>query len=126
MSQYPLPTEPFGAQPFLLTIGDIGITQDSIVTPNGTAPLIGSQWMVADMTTTRQTIPTVGIVLAVVFALFCLLGLLFLLMKETVTSGYVQVAVNSGSLRHITQIPVNDATQVAMIRAQVAQAQSMA
>lgn len=35
--------------------------------------------------------------LAIIFALACLLGLLFLLVKEDVTTGYVQVSVRSGA-----------------------------
>jgi hypothetical protein len=113
-------------QPFVLTIGDIGVTSAYVVTPNGTAPLKGSRWIASDMTVIEQRIPPVAIVLAVVFALFCLLGLLFLLMKETVVHGYVQVSVSSGNLLHTTQIPVNHAEQVQYVRALVAQAQALA
>lgn len=111
---------------FFLTIGDIGITRDSIVTPNGTAPLKGSQWIVADQTTTQQKIPTFAIVLAVVFAIFCLLGLLFLLMKEEVTTGYVMVTVRSGDVLSSCQIPCSNQQAIAQVRAAVAQAQSAA
>ena len=113
-------------QPFGLTIGDIGLTQDTIVTPNGAAPLRGSQWIVMDQSTTTQKIPTYAIVLAIVFAVFCLLGLLFLLMKEDVTSGYVSVTVRSDDLLHTCQIPVNNPHDVHQIRALVSQAQSLA
>ena len=119
----PTPSEPSG---FLLTIGDIGVTSTHISTPNGAAPLQGSTWIASDMSITEQKIPTWAIVLAVVFAVFCLLGLLFLLAKEDVTRGYVQVSVQSGSLNHMTQIPVYHPTQVAQIRGQVSQAQALA
>jgi uncharacterized membrane protein YeiB len=110
----------------LLTIGDIGVSRYWVVTPNGSAPLQGSTWVVLDMTRTEQKIPTWAIVLAVVFALACLLGLLFLLVKEEVTTGYVQVQVKSGNLQHATQVPVSSTVAVAQIRQQVSQAQSMA
>jgi hypothetical protein len=110
----------------LLTIGDIGVSRYWVVTPNGSAPLQGSTWVVLDMTRTEQKIPTWAIVLAIVFALACLLGLLFLLVKEEVTTGYVQVQVKSGNLQHATQVPVSSTVAVAQIRQQVSQAQSMA
>lgn len=110
----------------IMSIGDIGLTHDSIVTPNGSAPLKGSQWIVRDATRTEQRIPPFAIVLAIIFALACLLGLLFLLVKETHTVGYVEVTVTSGNLMYMTQIPVRSPQQVAQIRQQVAYAQSLA
>ncbi|MER7818171.1 hypothetical protein [Streptomyces sp. NPDC096153] len=89
----------------LLAIGDIVVLQDSIVTPNGTLPLKGAVWNVTDMSRTEERIPTVGVVLAVVFAVFCLLGLLFLLMKERRTTGCVHVGVTSGGRHHTTLVP---------------------
>ena len=43
---------------------------------------------------------------AVLFFLFCLLGLLFLLVKEERTTGSVQITVSAPGLLHVTQIPV--------------------
>jgi uncharacterized membrane protein YeiB len=112
--------------PIVLTIGDIGVTSNWVVTPNGTARVRGSQWIARDMTRTESKIPTWAIVLAVVFALMCLLGLLFLLVKEKYTTGYVEVSVQAGNLFHATQIPVSSGYQVAQIRQQVNQAQILA
>ena len=64
--------------------------------------------------------------LAIIFALFCLIGLLFLLVKETYTTGYFEVSVNSGSLYHVTQLPVSHPANVAQIRSLVNQAQTLA
>jgi hypothetical protein len=114
------------APAFLLTIGDIGVTADQVVTPNGTAPLAGSQWIVTDRSYTTTKIPTWAIVVAIIFAFACLLGLLFLLVKETVTTGYVEVTVRSDSLVHMIQMPVNSPNDVAWYRQQVAHAQSLA
>ena len=114
------------ANQFLVTVGDIGVTQTQVSTPNGAAPLRGSTWIVADMSVTEPKIPTWAIVCAIVFALACLLGLLFLLVKEDETRGYVQVSVRSGDFMHMTQIPVASPTQVAQIRSLVAQAQALA
>jgi hypothetical protein len=117
---------PDATDPIVLTIGDIGVTRNWVVTPNGTARLGGSQWIARDMTRTESKIPTWAIVLAVVFALVCLLGLLFLLAKEKYTTGYVEVSVQAGNLSHATQIPVSSQYQVAQIRQQVSQAQTLA
>ena len=117
---------PDATDPIVLTIGDIGVTRNWVVTPNGTARLGGSQWIARDMTRTESKIPTWAIVLAVVFALVCLLGLLFLLAKEKYTTGYVEVSVQAGNLFHATQIPVSSQYQVAQIRQQVSQAQTLA
>jgi hypothetical protein len=43
-----------------------------------------------------------------------------------VTTGYVEVSVRSGSLNHMTQMPVASPNDVAWYRQQVAQAQSLA
>src|SRR6266536_1528452 len=55
-----------------------------------------------------------------------LLGLLFLLAKEKYTTGYVEVSVQAGNLFHATQMPVSSQYQVAQIRQQVSQAQTLA
>jgi hypothetical protein len=102
----PAPLAPLGGPGVpLLAVGDIVVLQDSIVTPNGTLPLKGAVWNVTDMSRTEEKIPTTGVVLAAVFAVFCLLGLLFLLMKERRTTGYIQVGVSSGGRHHTTLIP---------------------
>jgi hypothetical protein len=122
----PPPAYAPAAAAYVLTIGDIGVTSTQVVTPNGTAALAGSQWIVTDRSYTTTKIPTWAIVLAIVLAFACLLGLLFLLVKETVTTGYVEVTVHSGSLVHTTQVPVANPNDVAWYRQQVAHAQSLA
>jgi hypothetical protein len=133
-SKPPKPASPFmpskvappSAQPFLMTIGDIGITADRVITPNGSGPLAGSQWICTDMSRTESKMPALAVVLAIVFAIFCLLGLLFLLMKETKTSGYVEVSVRTGNIYHKVQIPINNVGHVAQVREQVNKAQVLA
>lgn len=113
-------------EPVLFSVGDIGIGQAWIVTPNGTAPLAGSQWIAHDNSRLERTIPAYAIVLAIVFFLVCLLGLLFLLIKEERTTGYVDVSVRSGNLYHVTQLPVRSQVEIHQIRGLVHHAQSMA
>ncbi|MEP1122437.1 MAG: hypothetical protein ABJH68_00935 [Ilumatobacter sp.] len=122
-NQYAVPAQP---EQFVLTIGDIGVSPSWVVTPNGTAPLRESQWTVQDRTFVTQTTPTWAIVMAVLGIVFCLLGLLFLIVKENQTSGYTEVTVRSGNLFHVVQLPANSPHAVAHARQLVYQAQSMA
>jgi hypothetical protein len=111
---------------YVLIIGDIGVTEHWVVTPNGTTALKGTRWVATDNTRIQQRIPTVAIVLAVVFAFVCLLGLLFLLMKEDYVTGYVEVRVTADDLDHWTQVPINATSEVVQKHAIVSQAQAMA
>jgi hypothetical protein len=81
------------AQP-LVQIGDISVDQDWVRTPSGSAPTAQVPWSLQDLTHRDLVIPTYAIVLAVVTSvLTCLLGLLFLLIKEDRTTGWLQVTV---------------------------------
>ncbi|MGW2177428.1 hypothetical protein ACWCXX_04885 [Streptomyces sp. NPDC001732] len=125
---YGHPQQP-GAQPGagmpVLTFGDIAVMNDQIVTPAGPMPLKGAVWTATDLSRTEEKIPTVAIVLAVVFAVFCLVGLLFLLMKEKQTAGFVQVSVTSGGRHHSTMIPAVSPDTFPMVMAQLNTARAM-
>jgi len=111
---------PHGAgAPVLCTVGDISVTGTEVITPAGRIPLRHTTWMVSNMTTTSQGIPTWAIVLAIVFAVVCLLGLLFLLVKEERTTGVVQVSVQADGFFHATQIPIASRVQVADVENRV-------
>jgi hypothetical protein len=99
--------------PTLITIGDIAVTPEHVVTPYGRFPIGQVYWTLTDQSRTTSRIPTVAIVLAIVFFLFCLLGLLFLLMKEERTEGWVQVGVQGPGLFHAVQLPVSSPNDVA-------------
>ncbi|GES30973.1 hypothetical protein AB0G60_09185 [Streptomyces angustmyceticus] len=116
-----------GPQPggMMLSLGDIAVSGDTIMTPAGPMPLRGAVWTATDMSRTEEKMPTHAVVLAIVFFLFCLLGLLFLLMKEKVTTGFVQVTVNSGGRHHATMIPVQSREQVMFVLNQVNYARSL-
>lgn len=120
---YPLPGQP---EQVVLTIGDIGVSPTWVVTPNGTAPLRDSQWTVQDRTFTQQVTPTWAIVMAVLGIVFCLLGLLFLIVKEDKITGYVEVTVRSNNVFHVVQLPAGSPHAIAHARQLVYQAQSMA
>ncbi|WP_043673240.1 hypothetical protein [Streptomyces xylophagus] len=122
--QPPSPQQPPFAAP-MLTLGDIAVNGDTIVSPAGPMPLRGAVWTATDMSRTEERIPPHAIVLAILFFLLCFVGLLFLLMKERVTTGFVQVSVNSGGRHHSTMIPVQSRNQVVYVLNQVSYAQSI-
>ncbi len=108
-----------------MVIGDITVTGDGIITPAGQLPLKGAVWTVTDMSRTEEKMPTYAIVLAVVFFIFCFLGLLFLLMKEKTTTGHIQVTVNSGGKYHSTMIPATHESVAYQVAQQVNYARSL-
>ncbi|MFE5510164.1 hypothetical protein ACFQ9J_06020 [Streptomyces sp. NPDC056529] len=118
------PPAPAGAAP-VLAIGDITVVGDQIITPAGAMPLKGAVWNAMDMSRTEEKIPTVAIVLAIVFALLCLVGLLFLLMKEKTTTGFIQVTVTSGGRHHATMIPATGPDTLHWVMGQVNFARSL-
>lgn len=116
---------PSGGGTPLVSIGDITVMNHGIVTPSGTLPLQGAVWNATDMSRTEEKIPTHAIILAVIFFLFCLLGLLFLLMKERKTTGFIQVMVTSGGKHHSTMIPANNPDTFHHVMGQVSYARSL-
>jgi hypothetical protein len=113
-------------EPLLATIGDIAISQHWVQTPSGPHPIRGSVWTMTDMSRTEETISTAGIVLAVVFVWFCLLGLLFLLMKDHRTVGYVQITVQGNGFHHSTMIPAATPQTIFSVHQTVNYARSLA
>ena len=114
-------------EPIRLTVGQIAVSDTQVHTPIGAYPLRGTIWTVSNQSFVSSAIPAWAIVLAIVFFIFCLLGLLFLLIRETRVSGQVQVSVQGPGFAYSTYIPAyNEVTvfqvssTVDMIRAQVA------
>jgi hypothetical protein len=94
-----------GGEPVLLSIGDISVTQTHVIVPQGRYPLHGTTWTVQDSTQVTESIPPVAIILTIIFVWFCLIGLLFLLMKEKRYSGFVSITVTGMGLYHSVQFP---------------------
>ncbi|MDX6252364.1 MAG: hypothetical protein QOF10_5724 [Kribbellaceae bacterium] len=113
------PVQGIPAGPVLVTIGDIAVEQYRIVTPAGVMPTKGTNWSAMDMSRTEERIPGYAIVLAILFALACLLGLLFLLIKERRTTGFVQVTVQNGQRTHNTHVPAVSPSHIADTLARV-------
>lgn len=58
-----------------------------------------------DSTQVSESIPPVAIILTIVFVWFCLIGLLFLLMKQKRYTGFVTITVTGVGLYHSVQFP---------------------
>jgi hypothetical protein len=110
----------------LVTIGDIVVTKDWVYVPQGRFPLRGTTWTVQDATQVNEVIPTWAIIVAIVVALVtCLLGLLFLLVKEQQYVGYVSVTVAGEGLYHTVQFAAGP-TSALWANGQAAQARALA
>lgn len=110
----------------MTTIGDISISPHWVNTPSGQFPIRGTTWTVADMSREHEAMSPVGVILCILFIWFCLLGLLFLLMKDRRISGYVQVTVQGSGFHHATMIPVVNHGTVWQVNQTVNYARSLA
>jgi hypothetical protein len=113
--------------PVIVQIGELGVTSTVVHTPAGDIPLAGSTWHVTDYWHNEQKIPTWAIVTAVLgFCVLTVFSLLFLLAKETIYRGTVQVTVTNGARQYVARIPVTDQNQVAYVHQQVNYVRSLA
>lgn len=118
VNDLPVPAQPDG--PILVQLGDIAVTATTVYTPSGPIPLKGSQWSSVDQVVRSEKIPTWAIVLAIVgLVVICVFSLLFLLVKETVFQGGVQVTVTGGGRTHTTYVPVTSAAQLYQVHQQL-------
>ena len=116
----PVPAVPPDPGPVIVQIAEISVTSTTILTPTGSLPLAGSQWQVNDYWFSQQRIPRWAIVVAIAgFCVLTVFSLLFLLVKETVTQGTVQVTVTNGPLQYVARIPVTDQATVTAINQQI-------
>jgi hypothetical protein len=114
-------------EPIRVQLGQIACTDTRVHTPIGSYPLAGTTWTVTNQSYLTESIPAWAIVAAIVFFIFCLLGLLFLLVKERRITGSVQVSVQGPGFAYSSLIPANSemalyqvTERVNWIRAQVA------
>ena len=115
----PVPAAP-DPGPVIMQIAEISVTSTMVLTPTGNLPLAGSQWQVNDYWFSQQRIPRWAIVVAIAgFCVLTVFSLLFLLVKETVTQGTVQVTVTNGPLQYVARIPVTDQAAVTAINQQI-------
>jgi hypothetical protein len=120
-----IPSSPAPMQP-LVQIGDISVDQSWVHTPGGWVPTAQATWTVQDQTLRAMVIPGYAIVLAIVTSVMtCLLGLLFLLIKEERPTGWVQVTVHGPGFTHTTQLPVSRQEMVMDVYARVEYARAL-
>jgi hypothetical protein len=106
--------------PVIVQIAEIAVTSTTVHTPAGDIPLAGSQWQVNDYWFTQQRTPRWAIIAAIVgFCVLTVFSLLFLLIKESVTQGTVQVTVTNATRQYVARIPVHDQHAVTAINQQV-------
>lgn len=104
----------------LVSIGEINCTATTVITPNGSFPISGTEWIIHDGTSKTRRIPAYAIVLAILFALLCLIGLLFLLIQEDVYSGSVNVTVRDRAGHYFaTSVPVTNGMVVSEVHTRV-------
>lgn len=121
------PTQPPAQEPVLTTLGDISVSQNWLYLPTGRHPVRGSVWTVTDMSRTEVRMSQVGLVLAIVgFFLVCFLSLLFLLMKERTTTGFVQVTVQGEGFHHSVMVPAFGPHTAMQVHQQVGYIRSLA
>jgi hypothetical protein len=116
------PTRPVPADPgpVIVQIAEIGVTSTIVHTPAGDIPLAGSQWQVNDYWFSTQRTPRWAIIAAIAgFCVLTVFSLLFLLVKESVPQGTVQVTVTNGTHQYVARIPVRDQAAVTTINQQV-------
>lgn len=107
-------------EPTLCTVGDIAVTQSSVILPGGGRyELRGTTWVSTNNTITTSAIPVWAIVMCIMTIWLCLFGLLFLLAKEQRTSGAVQVSVQGPGLFYVSQMPVSNPLQIGEIEQRV-------
>jgi hypothetical protein len=113
--------------PVVAVIGEIAVTPTTVRTPAGEIPLAESTWQVSDFWQSEQKTPTWAIVVAVLgFCVLAFFSLLFLLVKQTVYRGTVQVTVTNGPRQYVARIPVTTQEQVQQIHHQVNYVRSLA
>ena len=92
----------------IVQIGEIAVTSTVVHTPAGDIPLAGSTWKVNDYWTRSSASRRWAIVAAIAgFCVLTVFSLLFLLVKETVLQGTVQVTVTNGTRQYVARIPVH-------------------
>jgi hypothetical protein len=126
-SPVPPPDAPVAPGPVIVQVGDIAVTSTVVHTPAGDIPLAGSTWQVSDYWHNEQKIPKWAIIAAIAgFCVLTVFSLLFLLAKETVQRGTVQVTVTNGTRQYVARLPVTDQAQVSYVHQQVNYVRSLA
>jgi hypothetical protein len=106
--------DPYGSSGMpahLVSIGNVHVTEQHVVTPAGTWPLADVNVTTSDQTATTTHTPGWAIVMVILFIWFFLLSLLFLLARESRVSGFIAVHIQAGAYSYTEQVPVYSAQQ---------------
>jgi hypothetical protein len=95
----------------LVSIGNVHVTEQYVITPAGTWPLTQVNVTTTDQTSTTTHTPAWAIVMVILFIWFFLLSLLFLLARETRISGFMAVHIQAGGYSYTEQVPVYSSVQ---------------
>lgn len=115
-----------GTEPVMVQIGEIACTQNWLMVPGSTVPLSGCDFQLRESVTVQRRIPPYAIVLAIIFFMACLLGLLFLLIQEDVLSGSVEVTVSKpGGPKFNASVPVRSQRDIDEVRSKVDYARAL-
>jgi hypothetical protein len=109
----------------LVSIGNVHITEQYVITPAGSWPLEQVNVTTTDQTSTTTHTPAWAIVMVILFIWFFLLSLLFLLARETRISGFVAVHIQAGGYSYTEQVQVYSAVQRADVLNRVLFVQSL-
>jgi hypothetical protein len=113
--------------PVVAYLGEIAVTSTTVHTPAGPIPLRGSQWTVTDQWLAQQRTPVWAVLAAILgFCFIFVFSLLFLIAKETVYQGTVQVVVTNGRQQYVARIPVATHAQVQHLHQQANYVRSLA
>lgn len=115
MEMQPQVPPPMQEPVHLVSIGNVHVTDQAVVSPAGAWPLAQVNVTTTDQTSTTTHTPAWAIVMVVLFIWFFLLSLLFLFAKETRVSGFVAVHIQSGGYSYTEQVPVHSAAERAEI-----------
>lgn len=105
-----------------LRIGDIEVSRHWIRTPMGVVPSGEVMWAVEDGSDLTRVIPAWAWVACLLTLVFCLIGLLFLFVKEDRRRHYAQVTLRAPGFVHSTRLYGVDASISAQARQLVGQA----
>lgn len=109
-------------------IGDVGVTNSSVILPHGRYPLRGTTWTVSNQTFVTSGTPGWAVALAIIgFFFVCVFSLFFLIAKESRVHGFIEVGVHGpGGFYHATRIAAIDPYTAQWVHQQVSQAQALA
>lgn len=87
-----------------LMIGDIEVSRHWIRTPMGVLPSRDAVWAVEDGSDLTRVIPAWAWVACLLTIMFCLIGLLFLFVREDRRRYYAQVTLTGPGFTHSTRL----------------------